>query len=273
MTTPELPPLVDRRDVLFNSAQMKVNWANHQIYALHSEFVRFSRESHDRIRAEANLDHSKNALMLYYALNVPPKINLLIGDIVHELSTALDHMYSELIEIFTGKPNKRATFPFHKDKKEFTQDDAIKQVVRRGVPRKLVYDVIVDRVRPFETGNRLLWVLRKLDNIDKHRQILTLIKTATVPIVDSVNTKQNLRFAGITFVMRGEGTISVEDVLGSNLKITQYDQPTLEILFNEPGLSVNQPVLPTLVGYGRAVAEAINVIGEATMPYAPQRMT
>lgn len=130
-----------------------------------------------------------------YALRVTeqpdPRIAILAGDVVHNLRTSLDHLYVAL----TG--DKKREFPIYdkdpwerdangrlfpnrlKDRKRFTA------TIARAKPRA---KTIIKELQPYRAGN--LWhshalsTIRRLDNADKHRN---LIATAT-GVLEGIST-------------------------------------------------------------------------------------
>ena len=111
---------------------------------------------------------------LFYLDNVAaasPKITALIAEMIHSLRTALDNLAYQLFLICRTDPadeGEHVFFPIYDDTKP-SKSDPFR-------PVKSFRDEIVDvfrKVNPCKTGNHLLWVLHRLDIVDKHRRILT----------------------------------------------------------------------------------------------------
>lgn len=96
---------------------------------------------------------------------------LLIGDALHNLRSALDLLYWQLVENNGNSPTKRDSFLISDSKTEF--DRVAGPVIRRRAGKK-AFEIIRDEVQPYDGGNRALWCLHKLDIVDKHRLLLVV---------------------------------------------------------------------------------------------------
>jgi hypothetical protein len=105
------------------------------------------------------------------ATEAPPEIALSVGDAVHRLRTALDHLAYELVTKGTGRigPFKHATFPIFDSKTLF--DQGMSQPTKGMKPAAAA---AIDGIAPYKGGNDALWQLHRLDIIDKHRLLLTV---------------------------------------------------------------------------------------------------
>lgn len=109
----------------------------------------------------------------------PPIIGMLVGDCVHNLRSALDHIIYALIWTNPSRggkpPSEKAQFPICD-----TRPGYVTQVNQRkridGVPDAVA--TVVETLQPYHTREKgldytahPLWVLNKLENIDKHRRL------------------------------------------------------------------------------------------------------
>jgi hypothetical protein len=93
------------------------------------------------------------------------------GDVVHNLRTALDHLAHQLVLVGNPSvtPSRKIEFPILGSKQEYLKKKAGKtQGMREDALRA------IDELKPYKEGNPALWRLRELDNIDKHRMILSV---------------------------------------------------------------------------------------------------
>jgi hypothetical protein len=112
--------------------------------------------------------------------SVDSNLSLVIGDCVHNLRSALDHLVLQLAALKkrTKDAERKTAFPIHLDSAAFKK--ATKDNVRPFISKEALaaleelqpYRVVVPGTdRPL--GERsVLWVLSQLDIIDKHRVIL-----------------------------------------------------------------------------------------------------
>jgi hypothetical protein len=99
------------------------------------------------------------------------------GDVVNNLRSALDHLIYQLADVFT--PNcapailEHVAFPIGEDMASYKA--AKRRIVKIVHPDAIK---IIDRKKPYKSGNDALWLLNKLNNISKHRMLLTVGEVA-----------------------------------------------------------------------------------------------
>jgi len=110
----------------------------------------------------------------------PPIIGLLVGDCVHNLRSALDHIVYALISTNPAKPDgvpdTRTMFPI-RDTREGYLHQVTKQRRIHGAPEAVA--TLIDSLQPYHARDKgldhtahPLWILDKLENIDKHRRLM-----------------------------------------------------------------------------------------------------
>jgi len=99
----------------------------------------------------------------------PAIIPLVVGDVIHNLRSSLDHMVCDLARIRGKKPG-HLKFPFAMNEsqlKEVMKKDRLHSIIGKDV-----HDAILT-LRPYKDGgNRMLRALHDLDIADKHQLIL-----------------------------------------------------------------------------------------------------
>ncbi len=106
----------------------------------------------------------------YYVENVPAipdDVPLIIGDVLHNLRCALDYMACGLVG--TGCVSSKTKFPIRRDPKDWEVSGL---AMVDGASQEAIE--ALRRIRPYEGGNALLYILHTLNNIDKHRLLLTV---------------------------------------------------------------------------------------------------
>lgn len=157
----------------FDGIRLKLSRARDQIQGLSAEFSPYL----DGLpyRPVVHFDRQSRILTLSVKAHQPPDPmwGVKIGEVAHNLRSALDHIVWELVILTTGRPPVLPTknqFPIFKSKEGFRD---------RGVPDQLrcvgqsAVDVI-ESEQPFSTGeNKLspLWHLQEISNSDKHRTL------------------------------------------------------------------------------------------------------
>lgn len=98
---------------------------------------------------------------------VPEHWGAIIGDVIHNLRSALDHLACELVVANGQAVTRNTVFPISEDVHKF-RAHALKAL--NGVS-KIAYST-VERLKPYKWGNLDLWQIHKLDIIDRHRMIV-----------------------------------------------------------------------------------------------------
>jgi hypothetical protein len=210
--------------------------------------------------------------IIYYLVSVqetPISIALLIGDAIQNLRTALDHLAHSLILVNGGRPTRQTGFPIVNtiDPQEY---EATRKRKVQGMSQAAI-DAI-DATSPYKGGNNTLWRLSELNNIDKHRILVTVGSS-----VSSHNVPAILRRSIYDAVLRAqkdmpEGWVKFpadEAISGMTLRPPVRKCPlkagdelnlamspvyktddkvhfTFEVAFSEPGIIESEPVLETL---------------------------
>lgn len=164
-----------------DGVRVKLRRANDHLAELRSRLGPIAGEATGSIvGAPSEDDFSK---LIYRVTRVPeidPMIAAIAGDIVHNLRSALDHLAWQLVVLGNGQPTRETVFPLH----ESTMN-------QRGNPRVLTIQpgitdpqimAAVEAMQPYaetEYGHDprtdALGIIGRLDNIDKHRLLLTVV--------------------------------------------------------------------------------------------------
>lgn len=112
--------------------------------------------------------------LTYYVSSVAPvpeHLALVAGDVIQNLMSALDHLAYQLVCVDTADqpPNPRwIYFPIQDSQGEYDSKKARKMA---GASAATI--AALDALTPYRNGNAALWKLYRLNNIDKHRMLLT----------------------------------------------------------------------------------------------------
>jgi hypothetical protein len=111
----------------------------------------------------------------------PPKEwGLILGDCVHNLRSALDHMGWDLVILNGERPDSGTEFPIYRDRATYgLKNEAARKL--RGVSPEAAQ--VVEEAQPYHASNperSPMWALRELDIVDKHRSILLTASIANI---------------------------------------------------------------------------------------------
>jgi hypothetical protein len=183
---------------------------------------------------------------------------VVIGDAVHNLRCALDHMAVQIAtEADPSIDTKQLYFPFAK-----TRDDLIgslKGVIK--VAGRPILDVILDKIKPYERpdGNSVLYALSALDNDDKHNLLTPSVSIARIDGISGFDAQHGIVLRDQTVILAGDTQMGVIGVPGQ-FQIADHGRATAEIVFAKEGVLQGQAVLPALCQLLQIVAGAVQAI-------------
>jgi hypothetical protein len=156
--------------------RVKIERANKHIAEL-EDFVMQSGVLHGKsFRLDANAETGKPFLNIGSFNIYEPGLPAIIGDAVHNLRSALDHLAYHLVMVGTDKGGIRTErweniqFPITHSADSYKSKRTAGKV--EGMERKAI--AAIDKLRPYKGGNEPLWLLHKLDNTNKHSFILPI---------------------------------------------------------------------------------------------------
>jgi hypothetical protein len=154
---------------------LKVKRAKEHIADLDREIRRFLDTNPYTVGAKRDSQTRKLIYCVTTAEPTPARLPLIAGDIIQNLMSALDHLAYQLVMSDTGDnpPNPNwIYFPIADDAAKY---EAKKRGKMEGA-RQETFDAI-DALKPYKGGNDLLWSLYRLNNIEKHRLLITVGST------------------------------------------------------------------------------------------------
>jgi hypothetical protein len=159
-----------------------------KIRRAHRHLADLKKEIADHVKASRyRFELTYDALTkqhIYTAHDVPaidPEWSLVVGEILFNLRSALDHLAWSLVELDGGTPGIGTQFPIRPspfDKKGRLVGASIEPPIRDPHIRDLVEEVQPYREpmgEPAPFTESPLWRLAKLNNIDKHRLLLVAV--------------------------------------------------------------------------------------------------
>jgi hypothetical protein len=179
--------------------------------------------------------------------SIPIDIPLLIGDAVHNLRSALEHLMWQLIESAGGTPDENTAFPIAWGTEG--RQIYLSRMGNREIQKiSSVAQNILNTVQPYYSGDDTLRKIQELNIWDKHR----------LPVVTAIGYEGwniLLGLGNITFRNFGAGrSVSLEvnqEIV--NIPTSTYERHPREdfklivqIAFREPQILNGEPVLGTL---------------------------
>lgn len=208
----------------------------------------------------------------------PNGIPVVAGEVIQNLMTALDHLAFQLVcrEVGDAPPNvSKIYFPIGADAATYKRDSRKKML---GAHVDTL--ALLDTLTPYKSGDDLVWQLQQINNIDKHRTLVTaggafqsldigasLMATAQ----KHLNELPNSRFRGEKlpemplFVRPADRAFPLS--VGTELFIDAPDaEPTpnmrfvFELALHEPPIIDSAEIVETLQRMIERVEEIVNVM-------------
>jgi hypothetical protein len=150
---------------------LKVERAEEHIRDLRARIKAFIATEPYKIVADDNLQPGRRCIIVAEAVPIPLTIPVVLGDVLQNLRSALDHLVYNLVIANIGRDprDKQIIFPIYDSSSEYESRSPRKI---RAVHKQAVD--LIDALKPYRGGNDPLWSLNELNIIDKHRLLITV---------------------------------------------------------------------------------------------------
>src|SRR5688572_14525128 len=173
----------------FQSAFLKIRRAESQAKDLGGEINKFFSSSNGRaygIIFERNADARQWRAIFRVLKQLPDEWPVALGEIIHNLRSALDHLvYEASAPDENGVPLTRTEYPIFADETEY----------RKSGPRKIrglndATRAFVELHQPFMNRKPKtispLWLLHQLSNTDKHRELNVIVRAHPLTRIEAL---------------------------------------------------------------------------------------
>lgn len=164
-------------DPRLDGARLKIKRAKIHLDAIKSEVLRVTNPDAYSVIVNTNSEERKHTWTIAGLQPLDEMFPLWIGDCLHNIRSAFDHIAFELIKLRGLTPGKRTMFPLLAD----APSQPVFIMPAPG-PHADAMD-IVDDIQPYKTGGKgePLAILQDLDIIDKHREVLATVAAVVMP--------------------------------------------------------------------------------------------
>jgi hypothetical protein len=240
----------------YSEALAKREWAEHHIQNLEAALLKFRQSDPCGI---ATKNDPETGDLTYYVSRVPVipvEIPLIIGDILHNLRCSLDYLASGLVG--GSRMSSDAKFPIRSTSANDWEVSGLRMV--RGASQEALE--VLRRLRPYEGGDPRFVTLQTLNNIDKHRLLLTVCPKNTMQVLSEGGQFVGDHLEHIGTVRLGSGVYAavyssddfpqVPLYAGQELLTVPASQAhqqvgfAIEVAFSEPALAKRMPVAFTI---------------------------
>jgi hypothetical protein len=234
--------MTDRLDAVID----RLHRAEEHFEPIKAHLLSYYRERVGLMTGEFDPDND-GSFVMEGELGVPDmRLHTLIGELIHDLHSSLEHLAWQLVEANGGEPGEGTCFPVLKvaptpNKKGEQSLPNIAGGVSEAAR------TFLDKAQPYKFEERYamhpLWVLRQLWNIDKHRHVVAR------------GIRSQSWFPGSAAVPRFTFTTRLESVSedGARFAVVPDDpsvnvdaHTTIEVGIHEPEHEIEKPLLGTL---------------------------
>lgn len=237
-------------------AKLKVKRAYRHIQDVETMVASFTRSDTHRVAIKKDAATGRIKVILESSEKTPVEINLAFGDAIHNLRAALDHTMGRLVaDLIPGCDPDHIYFPIHQDRQgteAALRNAKVGKAMATAIGQKIAA-VILDTIKPYGDFDNPIRALNKLDNIDKHRLLLTVNSLAGAHFDGMIGTNR-VRYTGMNKVGSNTVLIDSDTNLDGNL------QPVFNVLIDEPEFPPYQPLVQTLKNIAQSVSQALEAI-------------
>jgi hypothetical protein len=152
----------------------KVERAQEHLIALDAATGEFFEVDPYEIVGKFDPDTSEYLFRVKVLREPPLRLGVILGDFIHDLRSALDHLVWQLVLLDEGSPNRSTCFPVASSRAQF---DRMAEKALRGLIPKHVAGI--EALQPYHAQDRqgvhLLKLLPRLSNTDKHQIVHTTL--------------------------------------------------------------------------------------------------
>jgi hypothetical protein len=257
----------------FKGSRLKIKRAEKHIQDLHTLLDTFpsSPDFHSVFIDRVNPQWGLNDLVITIhksGEDFIDEVALIVGDTVHNLRSSLDVLYYEIVEIH----NKWTRFPIRDTREELVP--ILKTALEQKQITKTIHDFILDTIKPYKTGNPLLWALHDMNIIDKHQLLISAFQIMGFSGISLKNDE------GVTLEHPGiftDASCNIRldsDIYGWNPTLNDKGCAEIGIGFQLGTLFEGQAVLPALHTVAKEVTRTVEafeiLVGGTSSPTTPQ---
>jgi len=206
---------------------------------------------------------------------VPLSIACMVGDVLNNLRSALDHIAYQAVSLGVGGAPQNFREIYYPIADDAGKYPALRDRRVKGARQDALE--AIDATEPYKGGNDLLWLLRELNNIDKHRLLLAassaVLSAHIHPLLEHALGKPIVNAEDDTpgreiYIGPADGRPSLLEqgqemfgILVEHEPVTHIDF-RLDVVFTEPEILNRELVLPT-------VQQMVEVVDQVVLSLEP----
>jgi len=240
-----------------NGAYEKLKRANENILNLEKEICAFLEKGPNPIVPDKKMEALEEATKIHVNRVIPGRFGILSGEIIHHLRSCLDHIAWEL-----SSPQKRIRdprgieFPILYAKPSNAKE--LRAYERKVEGIENAGRRIIEMLQPYNRpaamlsgpGNDPLWIINKMDIIDKHRELIVVVGSFDIPLDGT---------AGAWTMLYRDADFPEDDIAGLARSLQPDCAISPQVAFREFGERKMQLVIPGLSKLSRYIGRVLAV--------------
>lgn len=246
-------PTVDERLV---HVTLKVERAKVHAAELEREIRRFFDAMPYKVGTKRDPQSRK---LIYYLTSVDPTpscLALISGDAIQNLMSALDHLAYQIVCSDTADSPPNPNWIYFPISDDATKYEAKKKGKMEGAHNDSF--AAIDAIKPYKGGNDLLWMLYRINSIEKHRLLITVgsmfqsidlgaymsammqkaLPDENIPLMSAF-----FRPAGVLFPLKAGDELFID---APDAEVNEQLKFRFNVALNEPGIIEGKPLLETV---------------------------
>jgi hypothetical protein len=214
------------RDLLFG-IRSKIEWTQKHATDLKNAIGDFLNLDPYKVATERDPDTRKLVYKVSHVQDVPMRISHMTGDVLFNMASILDHLFYGIYRKYMPKgDSRRICFPISSTAQGFAaRITAFETEIRVPIDPNL--KASLDAIEAYKGGKgEPLWVMKELNNLSKHRDLVTIGVDAT-RIIEGPHT----------LLFHRPYPLKVGDILVIE---TRYPEPIEKVKFNF-AVSLSEP--------------------------------
>lgn len=228
----------------------------------------FATEPYEALE-EMNPATGKNRAWVRINAEPDPSWSLVIGDVLHNLRSALDLLYCQLLTANGVTPRGSDWFPIHDTQLLFDKGSA--PVIKKRAGRR-AFEIFRDSIKPYRGGNNALWCLHQLDIIGKHR-LLLVVAAANPALIVSIEDEAGNELLSHAYPTTTSWPLKDGDPLPAGTRIAEGsigDAPKMEMkhkaafvvtIYEPKVIGIPEPSSISIGNMTGAVEQTIELLG------------
>jgi len=228
------------------ASRRKVERAEKHIGDLNALLVRMRDIPHHAVSVQRDPEH-RNWITVHFdpsALRIE-EAALIIGDALHNLRSALDILWHDVIRKCDGIPSNYTRFLIRD-----TRDELITRLnyaLEKKQISDFVHEFVLNTIKPYETGNYAIWALDDLNVRDKHQLIIPVLKWTFINGIRLQDDEGVIYDEPVLVADRSwKGMLPLDPFYRKNLTVKDQGETFPTVLFDQGFPFQGKPILPEI---------------------------